>query len=75
MRRLSNDGGQSWPAFRVGLPQQDCFDFAFRHALDLRGPRLTFGTACGSLYISDDRGERWRAIANHLPPIYSVRFM
>ena len=41
MRRLSNDGGQSWPAFRVGLPQQDCFDFAFRHALDLRGPRQT----------------------------------
>jgi len=71
----TTDGGQTWVAFRNGLPQEDCYDFAFRHNLDLCGDRLVFGTACGSLYFSDDRGESWRVLANHLPPIYSVRFI
>ena len=70
----TTDGGQTWQAFREGLPQAGCYDFAFRHSLDLLGDRLVFGTACGSLYFSDDRGETWRVLANHLPPIYSVRF-
>lgn len=75
----TSDGGQTWQTFRQGLPQTDCYDFAFRHAFDLntngQGVReLAFGTACGSLYLSADRGESWQAIANHLPPIYSVRF-
>ena len=71
----TTDGGQTWQDFREGLPQTDCYDFAFRHNLDLAGDRVVFGTACGSLYVSDDRGETWRALANHLPPIYSVRFV
>jgi photosystem II stability/assembly factor-like uncharacterized protein len=71
----TTDGGRSWVAFHEGLPQSDCYDFAFRHSLDLSGDRLVFGTACGSLYLSNDRGETWRVLANHLPPIYSVRFV
>jgi len=71
----TDDHGETWQVFRQGLPQEDCYDFAFRHALDLSGDRLVFGTACGSLYLSDDRGESWTCLASHLPPIYSVRFV
>lgn len=70
----TTDGGSTWQSFSEGLPQENCYDFAFRHALDQRGDRLTFGTACGSFYVSDDRGESWQSIASHLPPIYSARF-
>ena len=71
----TDDHGETWQEYREGLPQENCYDFAFRHALDLSGDRLLFGTACGSLYLSDDRGESWRCLASHLPPIYSVRFV
>ena len=71
----TTDGGKTWTAFRDGLPQVDCYDFAFRHAMDKSGDRLVFGTACGALYISEDRGESWESIAGHLPPIYSARFV
>ncbi len=68
----TDDGGQTWSEFDQGLPQHNCYDFAFRHCLVLSGEDLIFGTACGSLYHSRDRGESWDTIANHLPPIYCV---
>lgn len=68
----TDDGGKTWRRFSNGLPQKDCFDFAFRHGLILNGDSLAFGTACGALYLSNDRGENWQAINAHLPPIYSV---
>ena len=68
----TSDGGKSWQTFNEGLPQNDCFDFAFRHGLVYDDNELVFGTACGSLYYSDNRGERWFAANNHLPPIYCV---
>ena len=68
----TNDGGETWQTFRAGLPQTDCYDFAFRHGLIAEGDRLAFGTACGSLYVSDDRGETWQTVAKDLPPIYAV---
>lgn len=70
----TDDGGASWQAFRNGLPQSNCYDFAFRHGLDVDEDRLALGTACGAAYTSDDRGETWRPLGEHLPPIYSVRF-
>ena len=70
----TSDGGQTWQSYSSGLPQEHCYDFAFRHALDQSGDRLAFGTACGSLYISEDRGESWQSFGSHLPPIYSARF-
>lgn len=71
----TEDGGETWEELTSGLPQKNCYDFAFRHCLDLQGETLAFGTTGGSLYVSDDEGERWEAISNHLPPIFSVRFV
>ena len=68
----SNDGGQTWREQRNGLPQSHCYDIVFRHAMDSRGDFVVFGTTCGTLFASDDRGESWYSIAGHLPPVYSV---
>lgn len=70
----TEDGGQSWQDFRAGLPQEHCYDLVFRHALDISGERLAFGTTTGNLFLSDDRGENWTCIHHHLPMVYSVRF-
>jgi hypothetical protein len=32
------------------------------------------GSTTGNLWASDDGGDRWAAVAAHLPPIYAVRF-
>ncbi len=68
------DGGKTWSEHRKGLPQENCFDIVFRHALDKRGDHLVFGTTTGNLFVSSDRGESWTCLSHHLPPIYSVRF-
>ena len=70
----TEDGGESWTALRRGLPQSDCYDIVFRHALDLSGEQLAFGTTTGNLFISEDRGDNWECLGNHFPPIYSLRF-
>jgi photosystem II stability/assembly factor-like uncharacterized protein len=70
----TEDGGESWTQLREGLPQENAYDVVYRHALDVSGDRLAFGSTTGNLYVSEDRGASWRAVAHHLPPIYSVRF-
>lgn len=70
----TDDGGKTWTAFRKGLPQEDCYDLVFRHALDISGDRLAFGTTTGNVFVSDDRGESWQCAGHHFPPISSVRF-
>lgn len=70
----TTDGGRSWTALRKGLPQEHCYDIVLRHALDLSGDALAFGSTTGNLFVSDDRGDSWRCLSHHLPPVYSVRF-
>ena len=70
----TEDGGASWQTLRQGLPQQNCFDFVFRHGMDQAGDRLALATATGALYVSEDRGDSWQCLGEHLPPIYSARF-
>jgi len=70
----TSDGGKSWQSFRDGLPQDNAYDIVLRHALDLSGDCLCFGSTTGNAYISEDRGESWQCLGNNLPPIYSVRF-
>jgi hypothetical protein len=57
---------RAWRSLRTGL--------AYRHALSVRGDRVAFGSTTGNLFVSEDRGETFVAVAHHLPPIYSVRF-
>lgn len=70
----TTDGGETWEQLREGLPQEEAYDVVYRHAFALEGDRLAFGSTTGNLYVSEDRGESWRTVANNLPPVYSVRF-
>lgn len=70
----TEDGGATWKSLRKGLPQECAYDIVYRHALDNCEGAVAFGSTTGNLYVSDDRGETWSAVANNLPPIYSVRF-
>jgi len=71
----TTDGGRTWRAQRNGLPQRECYDVTFRHALDNSFGTLSFGTTTGNLYFSKNRGRSWDTIGNNFPPIYSVRFV
>jgi photosystem II stability/assembly factor-like uncharacterized protein len=70
----TDDGGKTWKQFRSGLPQTNCYDLVFRHALDVKGDKLAFGTTNGNVYLSEDRGESWRCLGTAFAPVYSVRF-
>ncbi|MCP4429328.1 MAG: glycosyl hydrolase [Chloroflexi bacterium] len=70
----TEDGGQTWTELRNGLPQAHCFDIVFRHALDIDGEQLAFGTTTGNLFLSTNRGDNWECLSHYFPPIYSVRF-
>ena len=70
----TEDGGQTWQQLREGLPQDNAYDVVYRHAFGNSGDLLAFGSTTGNLYVSENRGDSWHAVANNLPPIYSVRF-
>jgi photosystem II stability/assembly factor-like uncharacterized protein len=70
----TEDGGKSWTELREGLPQENAYDVVYRHALDIDGETLAFGSTTGNLYLSEDGGELWKCVGGNLPPIYSVRF-
>jgi hypothetical protein len=70
----TDDGGKSWKQMRKGLPQENCFDIVYRHALACSGEAVAFGTTTGNLFFSPDRGESWQALNNYLPMIHSVQF-
>ena len=71
----TRDGGRSFETFHTGLPRADCYDLIYRHGLAVSpsGHRLLMGSTTGSLWASDDGGERWATVSTHLPPIYAVR--
>ncbi len=70
----TDDGGKTWKNLHKGLPQKDCFDIVYRHALAASGDSLVFGTTTGNLFFSPDRGESWQVINNYLPMVYSTQF-
>ncbi len=70
----TQDGGKHWEELRKGLPQENSYDVVYRHALDIRGNSLAFGSTTGNLYLSDNRGDDWKPLGQNFPPIYSVRF-
>jgi hypothetical protein len=73
----TRDGGKTFDVLRNGLPQVPAYDLIHRHGLDVdeNGERLAFGSTTGGLWVSDDQGDNWQCISEHLPPISAVRFM
>lgn len=72
----TRDGGRSFEVLRKGLPQRNAYDLTLRHGLDIdeTGDTLAFGTSTGSLWLTEDQGDTWHTLSEHLPPIYAVRF-
>lgn len=72
----TRDGGATFETLRAGLPQRFAYDLVFRHALAIGddGAALAFGSTTGNLYVTADQGDLWHVVAQHLPPIYSVRY-
>jgi hypothetical protein len=73
----TRDGGASFDVLTDGLPQRHAYDLVLRHALDVSddGDHLAFGSSTGNLWVTDDQGDHWHNVANHLPPVYSVRYV
>ncbi len=72
----TRDGGATFELLRNGLPQAHAYDLVYRHGLDVSpdGTALAMGSTTGSLWVSEDRGDRWLTLSKHLPPIHAVRF-
>ena len=71
----TRDGGKNWDVLRKGLPQEHAYDLVYRHGLDIdaTGNLLAFGSTTGSLWVSEDQGNSWQSVSEHLPPIFCVR--
>ncbi len=72
----TRDGGKNFEILREGLPQERAYDIVYRHALDVdeSGERLAMGSTTGSVWLSENSGDRWLLLNAHLPPIYQVLF-
>jgi hypothetical protein len=72
----TTDGGRTFDVFSRGLPEPPAYDLVYRHGLDIAedGRWLAMGSTTGGLWVSGERGESWRCLSAHLPPIYAVRF-
>lgn len=73
--RRTEDGGKTWTTLQKGLPQKNCFDIVFRHAFDRCGQTLVFGTTTGHVFISENDGDDWKLLANHLPKIDCLKLL
>ena len=70
----TNDLGTTWETITKGLPQEFCFDLVYRHALDITGETLVFGTTTGNVFISYDAGDSWSTLTNYYPMVHAVKF-
>jgi len=71
----TRDGGSSWQRLDKGMPQQHAWWTVKRQAMCADGGDpvgLYFGTTSGEIWASNDEGQTWSRIAEHLPHIYSV---
>jgi hypothetical protein len=73
----TRDGGKSFDVLTQGLPQKDAYHLIYRHGLDVdeTGERLAMGSTTGGLWVSDNGGDSWQDVSQHLPPIYAVKFV
>ena len=74
----TRDRGATWTDLREGLPQESAFFGVLRQAMAtdrLEPAGVYFGTSGGALFASNDEGDSWTCIAEHLPTISSVETM
>ena len=66
----SVDGGRNWRELKNGLPERigGGIEAMSRHRWP-NGTMLSFATAQGEIYASDDDGETWQRIAQGLAPV------
>jgi hypothetical protein len=73
----TRDAGASWAPRGDGLPAREAYLTILREAFDTAGQgdglELYFGATSGEVFGSGDAGASWSQIADHLPPVYSVR--
>ena len=72
----TTDSGESWTPLTTGLPQRDAHITVLRDGFTTDGQDpagLYIGTRTGEVYASADDGDSWRLLAEHLPPVMSVR--
>ena len=72
---VTRNAGKSWQRLDQGLPPANGWFTVLRQSMsaDAHEPvGLYFGTTGGELWASRNEGERWTAIAQHLPHIYAV---
>lgn len=72
----TRDGGRTFDVLSRGLPSEPAYDLVYRHgmAIDQGGERLAIGSTTGGVWVSEDRGEGWRPLAERLPPVHAMAF-
>ncbi|HEY6430369.1 MAG TPA: exo-alpha-sialidase [Acetobacteraceae bacterium] len=71
----TGDAGQSWQRLDQGLPREQAWFTVKRQAFcadELAPVGLYFGTTSGSVWASNNEGEQWHCVAQHLPEIYAL---
>lgn len=75
----TRDAGSSWEPLGNGLPNGHVLQGVYRQALTNDGVSdagelgLYLGTSGGHVYASNDGGERWAEVLDHLAPVTAVR--
>jgi photosystem II stability/assembly factor-like uncharacterized protein len=73
----TRDAGATWTARGDGLPDEHAYLTVLRQAFDRSGEgpalELYFGATSGDVFGTADAGATWSTVAQHLPPVYSVR--
>ena len=72
----TRDRGETWMPLALGLPQENAYLTVLRQAFGHDGADplgLYFGAESGEVFGSADGGATWATVADHLPPVLSVR--
>jgi photosystem II stability/assembly factor-like uncharacterized protein len=72
----SRDAGETWAELGDGLPTDGFYSCVMRDAMCAdRAPStgLYFGTRDGTVYASNDAGDHWQTMAEHLPDVMCVK--
>lgn len=72
----TRDGGTTFDTLREGLPQRQCYDLVYRHALAVAddGATLLLASTTGGGWWSGDGGAHWQDLGARLPPVHAAAF-